>query len=150
VSRSLQSHQSGTPSPRRTAIENCTDLSPSLALLVWFFLRLGTGILHSMENATQFVHGTPRDAASQRTWIASVLLHCLTSGLRQTYLARVACLPHTWNQHDATVWLPRYSACRDHRRIEKHVPRTLGWLVVYKIVRKRCSCGQYGLITFGN
>lgn len=31
------------------------------------FLRLGVGILHSMEKATQLVHGTPRLAASQRT-----------------------------------------------------------------------------------
>ena len=31
------------------------------------FLRLGTGILHSIEKATQFVHGTPREAASHRT-----------------------------------------------------------------------------------
>ena len=31
------------------------------------FLRLGDGILHSMLKATQFVHGTPRLAASQRT-----------------------------------------------------------------------------------
>jgi len=32
------------------------------------FFRFGTGILHSMENATQFVHGTPRLAASHRTY----------------------------------------------------------------------------------
>jgi hypothetical protein len=31
------------------------------------FLRLGVGILQSMEKATQFVHGTPRLAASHRT-----------------------------------------------------------------------------------
>ena len=55
-----------------------TDLSSSFALLVWFFFRFGTGILHSMENATQFVHGTPKEAASQRTYITSVLTKCLT------------------------------------------------------------------------
>jgi hypothetical protein len=31
------------------------------------FLRLGVGILQSIENATQLVHGTPRLAASHRT-----------------------------------------------------------------------------------
>lgn len=36
--------------------------------LVWFFLRFGVGILHSIEKATQLVHGTPRLAASQRTY----------------------------------------------------------------------------------
>lgn len=33
------------------------------------FLRLGVGMRHSIENATQLVHGTPRLAASQRTYI---------------------------------------------------------------------------------
>lgn len=33
-------------------------LSSSLAREVPALLRLGTGILHSIENATQFVHGT--------------------------------------------------------------------------------------------
>lgn len=42
------------------------DLSESLAL-PWAFFRLGGGIRHSMLKATQFVHGTPRLAASQRT-----------------------------------------------------------------------------------
>lgn len=32
------------------------------------FFRFGAGILHSMEKATQFVQGTPRLAASQRTY----------------------------------------------------------------------------------
>ena len=32
------------------------------------FFRLGAGILHSIEKATQLVHGTPKLAASQRTW----------------------------------------------------------------------------------
>jgi hypothetical protein len=35
--------------------------------LVWFFLRFGVGILHSIEKATQLVQGTPKLAASQRT-----------------------------------------------------------------------------------
>ena len=42
-------------------------LSESLAFPCVFFL-LGVGILHSMEKATQLVHGTPKLAASQRTW----------------------------------------------------------------------------------
>lgn len=42
-------------------------LSDSRPLLAWFFFRFGAGILHSMANATQLVHGTPRLAASQRT-----------------------------------------------------------------------------------
>lgn len=32
------------------------------------FFLFGVGILHSMLNATQFVQGTPRLAASHRTW----------------------------------------------------------------------------------
>jgi hypothetical protein len=31
------------------------------------FFLFGVGILHSIPNATQFVHGTPRLAASHRT-----------------------------------------------------------------------------------
>ena len=31
------------------------------------FFRFGGGILHSIEKATQLVHGTPKEAASQRT-----------------------------------------------------------------------------------
>lgn len=42
-------------------------LSESRDLPCAFFL-FGVGILHSMENATQLVHGTPRLAASHRTW----------------------------------------------------------------------------------
>ncbi len=33
------------------------------------FFRFGVGILHSIENAVQFVHGTPKLAASHRTYI---------------------------------------------------------------------------------
>ena len=40
-------------------------LSESLPLPVFF--RLGGGILHSMLKATQFVQGTPSEAASHRT-----------------------------------------------------------------------------------
>lgn len=43
-----------------------THLSDSFLPLV--FLRFGVGILHSIWKATQFVHGTPRLAASHRTW----------------------------------------------------------------------------------
>lgn len=43
-------------------------LSSSLPLIPdAIFFRFGVGILHSIEKATQFVHGTPRDAASHRT-----------------------------------------------------------------------------------
>lgn len=45
-------------------------LSESLDFPCVFFL-LGAGILHSMEKATQFVHGTPKLAASQRTCASS-------------------------------------------------------------------------------
>jgi hypothetical protein len=44
-----------------------TYLSESFALAAVVFFRLGVGILHSMEKATQLVHGTPKLAASQRT-----------------------------------------------------------------------------------
>ena len=39
----------------------------SLSFFPAVFLRLGVGILHSIEKATQFVHGTPKLAASHRT-----------------------------------------------------------------------------------
>jgi hypothetical protein len=42
-------------------------LSESLVRPPCVFLRFGVGILHSMEKATQLVHGTPRLAASHRT-----------------------------------------------------------------------------------
>ena len=42
-------------------------LSESFAFPCAFFL-FGAGILHSMEKATQLVHGTPRLAASHRTY----------------------------------------------------------------------------------
>jgi hypothetical protein len=42
-------------------------LSPSFALPVVVFLRLGAGMRHSIEKAVQFVHGMPKEAASQRT-----------------------------------------------------------------------------------
>ena len=41
--------------------------SASWARAVCVFLRLGVGMRHSMEKAVQFVQGTPREAASQRT-----------------------------------------------------------------------------------
>lgn len=44
--------------------------SASLARAVCVFLRFGVGMRHSMEKAVQFVHGTPSEAASQRTWAA--------------------------------------------------------------------------------
>jgi hypothetical protein len=40
--------------------ELVTYLSSSLARAVLALFRLGTGIRHSMENATQLVHGTLR------------------------------------------------------------------------------------------
>ena len=39
----------------------------SVSFLDPVFFRFGVGILHSIENAVQFVHGTPRLAASHRT-----------------------------------------------------------------------------------
>lgn len=47
--------------------DGVTDLSESFCLLPVFFL-FGLGILHSILKATQLVHGTPRLAASQRTY----------------------------------------------------------------------------------
>lgn len=40
----------------------------SVSFLPAVFLRFGVGILQSMEKATQLVHGTPRLAASHRTY----------------------------------------------------------------------------------
>ena len=50
----------------------CAHLSSSFFPAVFFLF--GAGILHSMEKATQFVHGTPRLAASQRTCYTMVAL----------------------------------------------------------------------------
>lgn len=65
-------------------------LSESLAFapMVPALFLLGVGILHSMLKATQLVHGTPRLAASHRTWIASWwLVHgdgeCVCAGRRE-------------------------------------------------------------------
>lgn len=45
-------------------------LSESLVVeAVWVFFLLGVGILHSIWKATQLVQGTPREAASQRTFL---------------------------------------------------------------------------------
>ena len=45
-------------------------LSESLVVeAVWVFFLFGVGILHSIWNATQLVQGTPREAASQRTFL---------------------------------------------------------------------------------
>ena len=58
-----------------------THLSESFDFDCAFFL-FGAGILHSMENATQLVHGTPRLAASQRTCVAMHQHHRRRSRLR--------------------------------------------------------------------
>lgn len=55
------------------------SLASSLGFDVFVRFRLGTGIRHSIENATQFVHGTPSEAASQRTlreWHVSIREAC--------------------------------------------------------------------------
>jgi hypothetical protein len=46
-----------------------TYLSESFAFPAAVFFLLGVGILHSIENATQLVHGTPKLAASHRTYL---------------------------------------------------------------------------------
>lgn len=51
-------------------------LSESLDL-PWAFFLFGAGILHSMEKATQLVHGTPRLAASQRTYSRTFSVQCV-------------------------------------------------------------------------
>lgn len=48
-----------------------SHLSESFALAAAVFLRFGTGILHSIEKATQFVQGTPKLAASHLTYTPS-------------------------------------------------------------------------------
>lgn len=68
------------PDPRKILLSRCAaNVSPATAVrgvtishlsdsfFPPVFLRFGVGILHSIENATQFVHGTPRLAASHRT-----------------------------------------------------------------------------------
>lgn len=45
-------------------------LSESFAVdVVWVFFLFGVGIRHSIWKATQFVHGIPSEAASQRTFL---------------------------------------------------------------------------------
>lgn len=63
-------------------------LSESLDLPCVFFL-LGAGILHSMEKATQLVHGTPKLAASQRTCASSFSKASESLEWPTTYLSRV-------------------------------------------------------------
>ena len=46
------------------------SLSVSLVRVVAVFFRLGVGMRHSMEKAVQLVHGMPKEAASQRTFLA--------------------------------------------------------------------------------
>lgn len=48
------------------------NLSESFEGLLWVFFLLGGGIMHSIEKATQLVHGTPRLAASHRTFQFSI------------------------------------------------------------------------------
>jgi hypothetical protein len=50
--------------------EMSTHRSSSFLSAVFFLF--GVGILHSMPNAVQFVHGTPRLAASHRTYSSAV------------------------------------------------------------------------------
>lgn len=52
-----------------------TYLCESWALTVAVFLRFGAGMRHSMEKAVQLVQGTPRLAASQRTWRHQLSAH---------------------------------------------------------------------------
>jgi hypothetical protein len=56
-----------------TARNDSAYLSESLAFpaAVDVFFRFGVGILHSIEKATQLVHGTPKLAASHRTYVLS-------------------------------------------------------------------------------
>lgn len=58
---------------------SCRATHPSESFLLDVFFRLGEGILHSMPKAVQFVQGTPRLAASQRTCSALVSFHCAVS-----------------------------------------------------------------------
>lgn len=55
--------------PLRSSLCSMTSTYLSVSFLPAVFFRFGAGILHSMEKATQLVHGTPRLAASQRTCI---------------------------------------------------------------------------------
>ena len=79
----------------------------SESLLPPVFFRLGVGILHSIEKATQFVHGTPRLAASHRTYISSE--HCRT---RSTTLDNIPCVRGMSKDRLAT--LPSYISCPTH------------------------------------
>lgn len=55
-------------------------LSESLVVeAVWVFFLLGVGILHSIWKATQLVQGTPREAASQRTFLLFTTRVCQPS-----------------------------------------------------------------------
>jgi hypothetical protein len=47
-----------------------TEGDCDVCLGAFFFFRLGEGIEQAISNAVQFVQGTPRRAASQRTFLA--------------------------------------------------------------------------------
>lgn len=73
------------PNPCIAQITNLSD-----SFLPDVFLRLGVGILHSIWKATQFVHGTPRLAASHRTWCCQSDRQ--SEAWSRAYLAGMACL----------------------------------------------------------
>jgi hypothetical protein len=101
-------------STARRGMRVSTNLSPSLGL-AWVFFRFGVGMRHSMEKAVQFVQGTPRLAASQRTWGGYSLA---MAGTDATHFAGVACL---WT----TTMISTLNIMRQihHRLDETSVPR---------------------------
>ena len=93
-----------------SSTEEDTDLSDSFPFFCAFFL-FGVGILHSMENATQLVQGTPKLAASQRTWAyqsASREWVSMGTGCEASYLATVTGLCRAHPQVSRWTEVPRW------------------------------------------
>lgn len=89
---------------------NVAYLSSSLDLCMLFFLRFGTGILHSMENATQLVQGTPNEAASHRTAAESAHRHqSWTASSTATYLCARGKFLFIRSRQPVILFIPRFS-----------------------------------------
>ena len=112
----------------RTTNKQVAYLSSSFALDVVVFFLLGTGILHSMAKATQFVHGTPSEAASQRT--------CGGNSSQTQPWPGVAMFAGTYNHipfaHDMSAGSSIMLVSRSFRRacfiVQPRLPRSSVWI----------------------
>lgn len=86
ISASSNSAGSGTRRGAETYLSE--SLFPWLPAVFWAFFRLGVGMRHSIWKATQLVQGTPRLAASHRTWTNG---HSQSTGAREKEMQALSC-----------------------------------------------------------